>query len=128
MSCCDGRAASIAFPIEGEAMRREPWTDTFLDSMRGEGDPLADDAVAALFAEGSVGAVNRLMRTLVQNDGLPSDALPPVIVDYLARTAALPVMDPALVARGQALFRVFGPEVLIVLGFYGLPAAYAAKK
>ena len=109
-------------------MPAELWTDTFLDRMRNEGDPLADEAVAALFAEGSLGAVNRMMHTLVLNDGIPSADLPPVIRDYLARTSALPAIDAAKVARAEELFGVLGPEILMVLGFYGLPADYAAKK
>ncbi len=93
-------------------MPSELWTDAYLDGMRGEGDPLADEAVAAVFAEGSVGAVNRLMQTLVLDDGMASDALPPIVRDYLARTAALPAVTATKVARGEELFGVFGPEVL----------------
>jgi hypothetical protein len=69
-----------------------------------------------------------MMHTLVLNDAIPSAELPPVIRDYLARTAALPEIDPAKVARAEELFGVLGPEILTVLGFYGLPADYAAKK
>jgi hypothetical protein len=114
--------------MEDGFMPAELWTDSFLEAMRHEGDPLADEAVATLFADRDAGAVNRMMHTLVLNDGIPSPDLPPVIRDYLARSSALPEIDPAKVARAEELFGVLGPEILTVLGFYGLPADYAAKK
>jgi hypothetical protein len=104
------------------------WTDAFLDQMRTAGDPVADAAVAKLYATGRVDAVDQLMKTLVQNDGLPSDKLPPAIRDYLTATAALPPIDPAKVAKGEALFARTGPEMLVALGFFSLPASYAARK
>ncbi len=104
------------------------WTNALLDEMRTQGDPLADAAVNQLFQEGDIQAVDALMQTLVRNDGLPSDKLPPVILDYLAQTSAIPLLDPEKVRRGEELFGVYGPEMLLVLGFYSLPAAYAARK
>lgn len=109
-------------------MSTQQWTDPFLDEMRDVGDPVADEAINALFAEGGVASVNGLMRTLVANDGLSPDDLPRFIGDYLAKTAVLPAMNPEKVARGERLFGLLGPEILMVLGFYALPADYAAKK
>jgi ER-bound oxygenase mpaB/B'/Rubber oxygenase, catalytic domain len=109
-------------------MSAETWTEPFLDEMRNEGDPLADEAVAALFAEGDVDRVNHLLRAVVMNDGAPPSGLPPALREYLARTAALPEVDAEKAARGEELFGVYGPEMLMVLGFYGLPADYAARK
>src|SRR5262249_12839023 len=80
-----------------------------------------------LFAHGEVDAVNRLFDGLARNDGIPSADLPPVVRDYLARTSP-PPFDPGAVAAAQALFARHGPEVLITLGFYSLPAAYMARK
>ena len=110
-------------------MERGHWTYQTLDEMRGLGDPTADQAVAELFAGGEVGVVHDLMKTLVRDDGIPSEQLPPVICRYLSATAEVPEMDPAKVARGRGAVRAStGPEILMVLGFYGLPADYAAKK
>src|ERR1035441_7239719 len=58
------------------AMDTPRWNDVQLDAMRQTQDPVADPVVAALFAAGKVDAVNSLMRTLVENDGLPPGALP----------------------------------------------------
>jgi hypothetical protein len=99
-----------------------------LDVARTEGDPVADAAIDELFREGQVDAVNQLMRTLVVNDGLPSDKLPAVIREYLSRTAAPAGIESPDMVLAQEIFGVMGPEILAVLGFYSLPADYAAKK
>lgn len=104
------------------------WTDPFLDEMRTHADPLADAVVAEIFAKGEVGAVDALMKTLVRNDGIPSELLPPVVQDYLAATNVIPDLDPEAQRRAERLFSLLGPEILMVLGFYSLPAAYAGKK
>ncbi|WNG42929.1 DUF2236 domain-containing protein [Archangium minus] len=105
------------------------WTHDFMDEMRTRMDPLADAVIERLFTEGKVDAVNRLMRTLVENDDLPSSKLPPYVMDYLASTrASVPKLDPEKLRQGQELFDLFGPEVMMILGFYSLPAAYAARK
>ena len=104
------------------------WTGAFLDEMREQGDALADAAVAQLYATGEVGAVDALFRSLVLDDGIPPEGLPQVIADYLARTSALAPPYEAAFRRGEALFGSLGPEMLLVLGFYSLPASYAARK
>ena len=104
------------------------WTNEVLDEARGQGDPIADPVVAELFRDGDIAAVNQLMRTLVVDDGLPSERLPAVVRDYLARTALPPDIESAQMELAQEVFGVVGPEILAVLGFYSLPADYAAKK
>ncbi|WP_257461710.1 oxygenase MpaB family protein [Archangium lipolyticum] len=105
------------------------WTHEFMNEMRTKADPLADSVIERLFTEGKVDAVNHLMRTLVENDDLPSARLPPYVVEYLAQTkASVPRLDPERLRAGQELFDLFGPEVMMILGFYSLPAAYAARK
>lgn len=105
------------------------WTHDFMDEMRTKMDPLADAVIARLFTEGKVDAVNQLMRTLVENDDLPSARLPSYVMDYLRSTqASVPRLDQDKLRQGQELFELFGPEVMMILGFYSLPAAYAARK
>jgi hypothetical protein len=99
-----------------------------LDDARNRGDAAADAAIAALFRDGQVEAVNGLMRTLVQNDGLPSEQLPAAVCDYLSRTTSPADIESPQVALAEEIFGVLGPEILAVLGFYSLPADYAAKK
>jgi hypothetical protein len=99
-----------------------------LDQARGEGDPIADAVITELFRQGDITAVNELMRTLVVNDGLPSDRLPAIVCEYLTRTEAAPDIESTQMRLAQEVFGVLGPEILAVLGFYSLPADYAAKK
>ncbi|QSQ24062.1 DUF2236 domain-containing protein [Pyxidicoccus parkwayensis] len=105
------------------------WTHASLDALRLRGDPLADSVIARLYTEGRVDAVNLLMRGLVANGDAPSSQLPPYVLDYLARTSEdLPAIDAERLHQAQALFDLFGPEILTVLGFYSLPASYAARR
>ena len=104
-------------------------SDLFLDSMREVCDPLADDAVGQLFSAGDVKAVNGLMRTLVENDQPPPEALPPVIRDYLQKSEGLPTWaDPAKIKVGEEVFWRLGPEAIANLLCYSLPFCYAARK
>ena len=110
-------------------MARRRWTDTFLDEMREVGDPPADAVVEAIFDDGEVEAVNRLMKTLVRNDGMPSKKLPVVVSDYLASTDDLPSWaDPERIARGGRFFEVHGPVCVMALACASLPQCYASRR
>jgi hypothetical protein len=105
------------------------WSDAQLDAMRQTQDVVADPVVAALFAAGQVDAVNSLMKTLVENDGLPPDALPPSVVAYLSATGGLPEWaDPNKIAAGERVFWRYGPAIIAVLTCYSLPFCYAGRK
>lgn len=105
------------------------WTHDFMDEMRLRGDALADEVIGKLFAEGKVESVNHLMRTLVGNDDVPSSKLPTDVMQYLLLTrASVPRLDAQKLKRAQEVFELFGPEVMMILGFYSLPAAYAARR
>ncbi|WP_434385403.1 oxygenase MpaB family protein [Melittangium boletus] len=105
------------------------WTHDFMDEMRLQGDPLADGVIEKLFADGSVASVNQLLHTLVGNDDLPSNKLPVDVQQYLLLTRpVLTRADVEKLRRAQEVFELFGPEVMMILGFYSLPAAYAARR
>jgi Dyp-type peroxidase family len=103
------------------------WSDALLDPMRAVGDPLADEAVAAVFASGQVEAVHHLMNTLVENDQPPPEDLPAAVKDYLDWTT-VPPPDLPRVRRGERLFADHGPEIIAILACYSLPQDYAAWK
>lgn len=116
-------------------MTGRQWTDAELDAMRMIGDPLADDLVSEIFATGEVHAVRRLLRGLVDDDHplVGNGSLPPELMAHVERyfalsDAALPEFDPARIVAGQQVFELHGPEVLMVLCCYSLPASYTAKK
>src|ERR1022692_1673776 len=111
------------------AMDTPRWNDAQLDAMRQIQDPVADPVVAALFAAGKVDAVNSLMRTLVENDGLPPGALPASVADYLAATGRWPAWPaPAELAAGVRFFGRYVPAMIALLHCYALPFCYAGRK
>ncbi len=100
-----------------------------LDSMRQQGDPLADAAIAQAFELGAVGRVNDLLAGLKRNgDPIPAD-LPPLIREYFADTATLPAWaDRAAIERGRALWGRYGPHMASILHGYSLPVCYGWAK
>ena len=111
-------------------MPQDTWTPAFLESMRQVGDPPADTVDAELFAGGAtvVQAVNYLMRDLVENDDLPSRALPQHLRDYFSASPLPGWADPARLALGTELFHRFGPLTILLLNTYSLPVCYAARR
>lgn len=109
-------------------MTPEALTDGFLDRMREEGDPLADECVRQIFERGSLGSVHAVMKTLVRGIGVPRAEMPDEVEAYLQGMAEIPLPSPEASHRAQRVFAELGPEILMVLGFYSLPASYAAKK
>lgn len=105
------------------------WTNAWLDKMRFAGDPLADDAVARIYADGQVDAVKRLLANLGRNDQIVPHGLPPVVRDYLDSCDDLPDwFDDERMSLGHQLFARFGPQAVLVLHCASLPNCYAAAK
>jgi hypothetical protein len=105
------------------------WTDEFLDPMREVGDPPADAAIAALFAEGDIQSVNALMQNLVANEGYVPESLPAAVREFLATTEDLPPWANAeAIAIGENVFWEWGPQLILLLHCYSLPFCYAARK
>lgn len=105
------------------------WTDDILEPMRQLGDPLADNAVRTIFEAGEIGAVNQMMRTLVENDDVLPASLPPVIQDFLTQSGTLPGwVDPAKIEAGEKLFWLYGPSIVTSLLCYSLPACYLGHR
>lgn len=93
-----------------------------LDSFRERTDDALDELVMRLPRE----QIGQMLGVLFRSDHVPeSDA---GLGALLERLPPVPVVEPDAVAEGQALFRLFGPECLLILGCYSLPAAYAAAR
>jgi hypothetical protein len=100
---------------------RTDWSDDFLDSLRTQADPAADEVVANLFA-GTADATSAF-RALVVEQHEMSD---PALAAFLdARDEPPPWMDPELVAAGQERFARWGSHVFTALYAAALPSAYA---
>ncbi|MCA9636543.1 MAG: DUF2236 domain-containing protein [Myxococcales bacterium] len=104
------------------------WNDATLDAMRQLGDPVADEAVAALLARHDIAAVQRLMNTLVFNDQPVPDDLPEELRSYFEAIAHVTPPERTRIEAGERFFATHGPEILLILGTFSLPAAYAARK
>lgn len=114
--------------MAGTAPQFNRWTDDILNPMRQVGDPLADNVVAELFANGDIAQVNDLMRHLIVNEYPVPDALPPVVRNYLSQTDTLPSWANAdLMKAGEGVFWRFGPEIIVILHCYSLPFCYLGK-
>jgi hypothetical protein len=110
-------------------MTEQRWTDEFLEKMRQQCDPLADEAVASLFHQGKVGTANALMKQLVANEQLLPAQLPPELRWYFEQTGQLPPwVDKQLLRAGEELFCRYGPQAVLGLLCASLPSCYAAAK
>ena len=134
---CSGLSATPESYRILRAMAGQQWSDTELDALRQVGDPLADDTITAIFEAHEIDAVRKVLRHLVDNDHplfVPADAaLDPAvrrhIDDYFEKSdAALPSLDPKRILAGERMFELHGPEILMTLCCYSLPASYTAKK
>jgi hypothetical protein len=110
-------------------MTARGWSDRFLDEMRATGDPPADAAIADVFEAGDVDAVNKVMKTLVRNDGVPAKKLPRAVRVYLDATDDLPEWaDPERIVVGERFFELHGPFCVLALATASLPACYAMRR
>jgi|CXWL01.1.fsa_nt_gi hypothetical protein len=110
-------------------MTSKRWTNEFLNEMRGVADPLADDVVKSVIESGGLDEFNKMIRHLVNNrDALP-ESMPKIVHDYFERTQILPAWaDREKIVRGERVFDLYGPEMIMMLFFVSLPYAYATKK
>lgn len=93
-----------------------------LDMFRQRTDEALDELVMRLPRQ----QIGQMLGVLFRSDRIPeSDA---GLGALLERLPPVPVEEPDAIAEGQALFRLFGPECLLILGCYSLPAAYAAAR
>lgn len=106
------------------------WTPELLDRMRHQGDALADEAFArAASLHGEVSRISKVFRSFAADDAqIPADA-PPVLLEFVAATAALPAgLDPARVQRGAQVMLDHAVLCALALLLKSLPSGYAAPR
>lgn len=96
----------------------------WLDRMRAVGDPGVDDLIAGHVATRDAGSLDRLLGELFRTKPMPE--ADPLVRSYLTALPQTDLGDRDAIAKGLDLFELFGPEVLLTLGSYSLPLAYAA--
>jgi len=122
--------ASPSNPLPGSARL---WTNEnlkpeALQSLRVLGDPLADDVIAELFADGGLDAMNALMRDFVANEHPVPVNLPDPIRRYLEQSHSLPAWaDLDKIRAGEDVFWRFGPRIILILTCYSLPFCYLGQ-
>jgi len=117
--------------------RKWPPTNAELDAWRQVGDPEADRFVADHFKKESM---RPLMAALVKQKNVARTDLAELAIDENEQAEAslrelldamaerMPGVTDEDIRIGQDLFEMYGPEILMILGCYSLPAAYSAKK
>jgi ER-bound oxygenase mpaB/B'/Rubber oxygenase, catalytic domain len=80
--------------------------------------------VTSIFEARGPTAIDHLRRGLFHYEAA-EDALPAEAASFIAEPVEGVQKD---IGRGQTLFQELGPEVLLILGCYSLPAAYAATR
>src|SRR5215217_1059534 len=92
------------------------YTDAALDALRLEGDPLADEVIATLAADGQIEAVNSALRHLRYNGAAIPTGLPPALMAYLHDTADPPRdADYIRLRRVRAFFQDDGMQIAALL-------------
>jgi squalene cyclase len=135
----DGAARHMPLEALGRyARRHEPelvrapeswgrWTTAILEPARHRMDPLADAVVDEIHAAGDLGGVNKLLRTIFENDDPVPSGLPECAARFFEETVELPPWaDAARIRRAQRLFEDHGPQITFGLFCSSLPQAYAA--
>ena len=104
------------------------WSDDgFLNSLRRQGDPLADQAVQRLMADREIRAVNEIFKTLRSDgDPIPADA-PAPFREFVEATRELPPgADRERLARGGHVFLKHASSAAVAMLASSLPRGYAA--
>ncbi|MBN1207973.1 MAG: DUF2236 domain-containing protein [Myxococcaceae bacterium] len=110
-------------------MNEQTWTHDFLEAMREQCDPPADDAVRSLFQQEKILAVNALMKQLVSHENVSVEMLAQPLRGYFEKSGRLPPWaDMGLIRQGEELFGRYGPHILTALFCASLPSCYAAGK
>ena len=103
------------------------YNNAFLDEMRQQMDPLADEAVAAMYRHPSGGHFRETVATLTTNDYLIPTGLPEAVVRFLEESRRLPDWaDERQLRRGHDFFVRHSQDLLLMLSLFSLPYDYAA--
>jgi hypothetical protein len=110
-------------------LKSKTWNTDYLDAQREIGDEPADRVIAAVVRNHAIAKVDEMFRSLVRNDGIVPEHMPPEVHAFLDETAALPEWaEPDLIARGENFFDLHWPLIVTFLFCGSLPNAYAAHR
>lgn len=106
----------------------ERWSDdVWLDSLRRDGDGLADSAIRRLHEENSIEVANRSFARLGHDHQLLPEESPEPFREFMAATCEVPPgFDPVRLERGAAVFRAHIFPATVILLASSLPRGYSA--
>ncbi|KIZ17558.1 oxygenase MpaB family protein [Streptomyces natalensis] len=105
------------------------YTEATLDALRRQGDPLADETVAAMFEQGQVQDFNTLMRFFSTAGTHLPEALPASAASFLQTTGMPPSwVDWDLMERARLFFMDNAAHINTGLSFAAMPATYAIPR
>jgi hypothetical protein len=108
-------------------MTTSRWTTAFLDTLKQQGDPHADEAFARILANGEESRIGILFARLDTNDGTPPERLFPQASAFFEQTGRLPSwVDIRRIENGEATFWKHAYSIALVLLAKSLPEGYAA--
>lgn len=108
---------------------RPRYTDATLDRLNLQGDPLADETVAAMFERGEVRDFNTLMRFFSTAGHKLPEGLPPSAVSFLEATAMPPKwVDWDVMERARLFFMDNAAHINTGLSFAAMPTTYAVPR
>ncbi|MEU3539224.1 oxygenase MpaB family protein [Streptomyces paromomycinus] len=100
-----------------------------MDQLRTQGDPLADETVAAMFERGEVSDFNTLMRFFTTTGHKLPDGLPQSAASYLEATGMPPAwIDWDIMERARLFFMDNAAHINTGLSFAAMPTTYAVPR
>ena len=103
------------------------WTDTFLDALRQQGDPLADQCFEKLRNADTVEKTVEIFKAIQAHDTSFPDDTPEALRDFFNQTRQLPDhTDQDRIKNGEDIFLTHAFPSALVLLTKSLPSGYAA--
>ena len=108
-------------------MTPEKWTSSFLDGLRQQGDPEADEALQMILSDNEAGEIRKLFSAMDSNDEVPPATHFPVLSKFFAASNELPPgVDADRIHRGEDVFEEHAFAGALTLLTKSLPEGYQA--
>jgi hypothetical protein len=108
-------------------MTTDRWNPSFLDTLRSEGDPDADEALRRIMGDNEAASIRTLFAVMDSNDEVPPSAHFPVLSEFFKASETLPPdVDLARLHRGEDVFIDHTYAGALALLAKSLPEGYQA--
>lgn len=108
-------------------MSSSRWTDSFLDTLRSQGDSLADEHLQKLLADNEIANIRKVFAEMDSNNEVPPASTFPELSEFFSSTNNLPsTIDTKCIDRGEMVFQKNAFTAALVLLTKSLPEGYAA--